>query len=220
MLLAESLWSDQVLLTSSVVQGVVVVGALLRAPWRLVAANSLRTHLIFGAAVALMLLWRISGPVAPDVQLHLLGITTVTLLLGLPLAVLAGTLTSVGLALVGWLPAPLLLGHALVNTTVPAALTAATLHLVVRHGPRNLFMYMLGVGFFGGGFSMLASVCCSILLLALSGNGDVLQEWMSPLLLLAMFPEGFLNGAVVSSLAVYRPDWLKTFDDRHYLDEV
>lgn len=219
MLIVESLWSQPVLVTASVVHVGALLAAIWHAPWRLVVAMPLRSHLIFGAVVALLILWRMNGPVATGVHLHLLGMTTATLLLGLPLAVITGTLTALGYAVFGGLPSSLVLAHALVNVLVPALVTTGLLHLVMRHGPRNLFIYMLGVGFIGGGLSMLAAVLMTMLLLAISGAGDVMREWMSPIMLLAMFPEGFLNGAVVSSLAVYRPDWLKTFDDHHFLDE-
>lgn len=220
MLIAESLWPPQVLLAASLLQAGILLGAIWRAPWRLLAAVPLRSHLLFGAVVALMLLWQARGPVAPQVHLHILGMTTVTLLLGLPLALIVGTLAAVGQSILGGLAPPSVLVHALINATVPALVTSAALHLLVRHGPRNLFVYMLGVGFFGGGLAMLSSVLCSMLLLMFAGRADVMQEWMSALLLLAVFPEGFLNGTVVTALAVYRPDWLKTFDDRHFLDDV
>jgi uncharacterized membrane protein len=42
-------------------------------------------------------------------------------------------------------------------------------------------------------------------------------EWW-PLIFLVMFSEGFINGMCVSALAVFYPDWVKTFDDRFYLD--
>lgn len=218
MLIAETLWSSAARNTASVVQVTILLVALWRAPWQLVLHTPTRSHLLFGAAVALMLLWRSSGPVAPQVELHLLGMTTVTLLLGLPLALIVGTASSVALAVVGWLPWSTALAHALINTALPAFVTSAVLHLVVRYGPRNLFMYMLGVGFLGGGLSMLATLLATMGLLAAAGHADIMQEWYSVVVLLAMFPEGFLNGAIVTSLAVYRPDWLKTFDDHHYLD--
>jgi len=32
-----------------------------------------------------------------------------------------------------------------------------------------------------------------------------------------MLPEGMVNGMLVSVLAVYRPEWLVTFDAKRYL---
>ncbi len=46
---------------------------------------------------------------------------------------------------------------------------------------------------------------------------DALAAW--PLISLMMFPEGFINGMVVTTLAVFYPETLKTLDERHYLDD-
>ncbi|GAA5218011.1 hypothetical protein GCM10025776_25130 [Corallincola platygyrae] len=49
-------------------------------------------------------------------------------------------------------------------------------------------------------------------------------DWQSQLTYLnvtplLMFPEGLLNGMAITLLAVYKPHWLKTYDDRIYLNE-
>ncbi|NDY95107.1 hypothetical protein [Wenzhouxiangella limi] len=33
-----------------------------------------------------------------------------------------------------------------------------------------------------------------------------------------MLPEGFLNGAVLTMLTLLRPAWVRSFDDRDYID--
>jgi uncharacterized membrane protein len=49
------------------------------------------------------------------------------------------------------------------------------------------------------------------------------QEWFEqaianwPMIFLLLFPEGFINGMLVTTLTVFYPDLVKTFDDRHYL---
>ncbi len=35
--------------------------------------------------------------------------------------------------------------------------------------------------------------------------------------MLILFPEGFINGAVVSALAVFAPELLRSYDDERYL---
>ena len=218
MLISDTVLTGPTWLVASLLQCLALLLALLRAPWRLLLSASIRSHLLLGTTVLLTFFWQMSAPMAPEVQLHLLGMTTVTLLLGAPLAILAGSLAAAGVTALSGGEAAQVLPHALVNATVPALTTHALLHLILRHGPRNIFMYMLGVGFFGGGLTMLAVLLSTAVLLALMGQAHVMTDWLSPLMLLAIFPEGFLNGAVVSSLAVYKPDWLKTFDDKHFLD--
>ena len=36
---------------------------------------------------------------------------------------------------------------------------------------------------------------------------------------LIMFPEGMLNGIIMTGLMVFYPDWIRTFDARKYIDE-
>lgn len=220
MLIDHSLISGSAWWLATLTHGLLLLVAIGKAPWGQVFRVSTYSHLLFGSTVFLLFLGHTNGHIAPDVQLHLLGITTVTLLLGLPLAIIAGTLASAALVVLGELPLSQVFVHAVGNSSLPAVVTATILLLVMRHAPRNLFFYMLGIGFFGGGLSMLTAVLTSIALLSISGRPEILSEWLSPIMLLAMFPEGFLNGAIVTSLAVYKPHWLRTFDDKHFLDGV
>lgn len=191
--------------------------ALRRAPWRALRAAPQRLHLVFGALLILLLLWSIGGRIGTHATLHLMGMTTVTLLLGPALAVLTGTAALGVQAMLGAVEAPSVLASGAIGVTVPVLVTAGLLRWAMRRAPRNLFVYMLGIGFVGGGLSMLAVLSIMLSLFALAGEARALNEWASPLIVLAMFPEGFINGAVVSGLTVYKPDWLQTFDERHFL---
>ena len=37
------------------------------------------------------------------------------------------------------------------------------------------------------------------------------------MLVITMFPEAFINGAIMTMLVVFRPDWVGSFRDQHYL---
>ena len=80
---------------------------------------------------------------------------------------------------------------------------------------------MLGAGFGGGLLAALAMALAALALLWLSGQQDwvtaALANW--PLIFLLMFPEGFINGMIVTTLTVFYPDLVKTFDERHYLED-
>lgn len=201
----------------SLVQLAVLGFALRYTPWRLLRSAPRRIHLVFGALLALVALWSIGGRIGTHATLHLLGMTTVTLLLGPALAILVGTAALGALALAGSLQGSTVLANGALSVSLPVVVTAGLLQWALRHAPRHLFVYMLGIGFAGGAVSMLAVLSVMLGLFALAGDVRALDEWASPLIALAMFPEGFVNGAVVSGLAVYKPDWLRTFDDRHFL---
>jgi uncharacterized membrane protein len=147
----------------------------------------------------------------PDgTRVHLLGMTTVTLLFGWRLAVLLGAMAGLLLVLFGqWNPAawPLSLW---LTTLLPVAVTSAMLAAVDCLRRTNIFVYMLGVGFGGGMLSLLAA-----LLLGAVISGRWLDHAAA---LLLVFPEGFLDGTIVTALAVFRPQLLRSYDDARYLD--
>jgi uncharacterized membrane protein len=220
MIIAPDLLSPAAVWWLGLLQLAIVAVSVWRAPWREVLSVPRRQHLLFGALIVLTLLWQVSGRIAPQVHLHLLGITSVTLMLGVPLTILVGTAACLVDALIVHRDWMLIGANALFNATVPALVSAAVLHAILRYGPRNLFAYMLGAGFGGGALSMLAVMLVMLVIFALTGQTRAFADWASPLLLLAMFPEGFVNGAVVSSLAVYKPHWLRSYDDHYFLDGV
>lgn len=219
MILESDLLSISMLSGLSLLQLVLLLAAGWHIPWRQLDAAPARLHLLGLAFLFLLGLWGIRTHVHPLFGLHPLGTTTVTLLLGAPLALWIGTLAQLAdLILRGGDPAMLLV-DSLFNVSLPVAVTLLVLRAALRWGPRNLYIYLLGVGFLGAGLSMLAVCLVLLLLMTLAGHLDSLAGWSPALLPLMMFPEGFVNGALVTMLAVYAPGWMKTFDDRHFLPD-
>ena len=79
---------DVVYTTGGYVAIPVLAAALLRSPWRALAHDSAQ-HVFFGACVAMLMLWTMQVDFGSGLTLHLLGITTVTLMFGWPLALVA-----------------------------------------------------------------------------------------------------------------------------------
>jgi len=215
-----SLLSPVWIMTSAVLLGIALLLALRHAPWGALHAEPTRTHLVAGGAVACLLLWLLNIRMIDGLILHLLGITTLTLLLGWCLSILAASVALLGFAAVsdqGWAAYPVAWVFIVL---VPASLSHALARALYRPRLRNPFFYILGAGFAGGALVVLADALLALALFASAGLGywvqSALEVW--PLLLLVMFSEGFINGMCVSALAIFYPDWLKTFDDRFYLD--
>jgi len=195
--------------------------AVLHAPWSRLRRVPERIHLLAGGALCCLLLWLLK--VRPDdgVLLHFFGVATLTLLVGWSLALIAGAVM-LGL-FVGLMELPRsgLPVAWILTVLVPASVTYGLLVLSYRPRLGNPFVYMLGVGFLGSALGVLASVVVAALLL-LSGGvaaGELAIEYW-PLLFLMMFSEGFLNGMCVSALAVFRPDWLLSYDEGFFLDDA
>ena len=193
--------------------------ALANAPWRALRSDPQRVHLVAGGALGCLLLWLLNIRIVDGIVLHLLGMTTLTLVVGWSLAVIAGSLALLvvrhllGLEIAGYPVAWLL------TVLVPATVTIAIAKMLYRPGLRNPFFYMLGAGFLGGGLVVLVDATIAGVLLSQGAAQPQpiggTQLW--PLLLLLLFSEGFINGLCISAMAVFFPHWLKTFDEHFYL---
>ncbi len=186
------------------------------APWHALLAVPGRLHLVFGAALGCTLLWLLSIRLGDVATVHLLAMTSVTLVLGWCLAILAGSLALVIQVIV--LGDPLLAIPAawLFTVALPASLSAWLVSRLPRH--QNLFLYTLGGGFAGGMLSALSVALAAIGFLYLIGESALatrgLEAW--PMLALILFPEGFINGMLVTAACVFFPGALKTFDEQLY----
>ena len=140
-----------------------------------------------------------------DVGFQLLGMTTVTLVFGWQLAIVTGSIAGLVLLVVGtWRALALPVNLALV-VLVPVVVTTAVLAAVNLLRRTNLFVYMWGVGFFGSMLAILASLWLGTLL-----RGPDLDH---ALVLLLTFPEGFVNGVMITALTVFHPNIVRTYDD-------
>lgn len=195
--------------------------SLRRTLWQLLHDNPLYQHLLLGSAIALIPLWTLRAGLHDGLEVHFLGLTTLTLLLGWRLALLAPCLTLLvldyfgvtNLADFGW--------QALVGIALPVASSWLLFLASWAWLPRHLFVYIFVAAFLGGALAISVKVAASALLMGISGSypwhtitADYLSIW--PLLL---FPEALLNGMAMTVLAIYRPHWVNTFFDRTYLSK-
>lgn len=190
------------------------------AEWRALRV-SLRQHLLFASLLFLVVLWMISVRTLEGMWLHFLGVTAVTLLVGLRFTLLIGALACGIHALLIGQPLAAAPAAWLVSVVCPACLSRLLVHWLRDRPQSNLFVYLLGAGFGGGAVAALGTAAASLLVLALAGHGDkvaaALDNW--PLIALILFPEGFINGMVLSVIVVLNPEAVKTFDSDKYLGE-
>ncbi|GAB4346200.1 MAG: energy-coupling factor ABC transporter permease [Gammaproteobacteria bacterium] len=188
-----------------------------QAPWRCLK-NPLAMNLVMGAGLAILLLWRVQAEAGAGLELHFLGVTALTLLLGWPFAVMVVAMVATALALNGDVPWQTLALQVLVLGMVPALLTHLLLAMARRYLPPNLFIYTLLNGFFGAALATGAAILALTASIALgdsAGWQQLVGEYLR-FLPLVLMPEAILNGFVVVVLAVNRPHWLATFDERRY----
>ena len=192
--------------------------ALRLAPWGRLRGE--RLHVFLGACVCLILLWSLRIQAMEGVYFHFLGVTSVTLIFGWSLAVIASSLALVGVTLnggAGWNDFVL---NALLAGVLPISFTLAVLVLVRSLLPRNFFIYVLVNGFLAGALSALAAAYAAVgLLLASGAHGlPALSEVLLPFFPLMFLPEGFINGWLMTVLVAFRPHWVYSFADEDYIN--
>jgi uncharacterized membrane protein len=182
--------------------------ALWLAPWRCVAADG--PPWAWGAAWgAVTLLW--AGMPGDELFRPMTGVTLLVLLAGWPLAVL-GMVLAVGVAaLVAGAPLswPDAIQRLVWLGLVPATCVLVIGALVRRWLPRHLFAYILGRGYLG---TLLASLLVGAGFQADAVSGD---DLLVANLLIAT-GEASVCGTLVAILAVLRPQWLATYNERLY----
>lgn len=192
--------------------------AIWLAPWRQLRGGP-RLHLLAGAAVGLMILWAMRTAVVPGLEFHLLGMTTVTLMLGWSFAVLAGSVALVGVCLAGfggWSGLPV---NAVLDVLVPATVTQSLLVLARSALPKHFFVYVFVNAFVAGGIAVLAAGYLAVWVLvgAEAIRLEDLRQGFLPFLPLMLFPEAFVNGFLMSVMVGLRPEWVHSFRDEEYL---
>ena len=220
MFLAAELLSDT-LTWAGIIAAAIALPLLIRvSEWRALTVP-LRQHLLFASLLFLVVLWMISVRTLEGMWLHFLGVTAVTMLIGLRFTLLIGALACMIHALLIDQPLAAAPVAWLVSVVCPAGLSRLLVYWLRRRPQSNLFIYLLGAGFGGGALAALGTALASLLVLWFAGHVDMvdaaLENW--PLISLILFPEGFINGMVLSVIVVLNPEAVKTFDSDKYMGE-
>lgn len=196
-----------------------LVWAGARAPWVELFSDTRRQHLLFGAVLAIVLLWLVRRDFDSGLSFHFIGLTAVTLLLDWPLAILAAFTAQLGLTVTGHQHLLSLGVNGVLLVLIPVAVTECCAQLVERTQPRNLFVYIFFSGFFAAGLAALLCILAGLGVLLFDGRYPM-PPWLADFagyIWLVMFPEAFINGMVISALVVFYPDWVETFNRTRYL---
>jgi uncharacterized membrane protein len=192
--------------------------AMRSAPWSKLADNE-ASHVFFGSIVMVIVIWLLRGGIQPGLGVHLLGVTSLVLMFEWQFALMAVSLV---LAFATWSgPAgwQVFAVNALVMGAVPVLFTRTLLYVCQRWLPHNFFIYVFINAFLAGALSILLAGLASALVQQSAGihlPGSMTNNFLMILPML-MFGEGFLNGAAMSLVVAYRPQWVATFHDRWYL---
>jgi len=216
--LLDEMFTPHALLLGTILFVGVFLLALRFSSWTWLALGG-RLHAFAGAIVACMLLWSISAKLGSGPSFHLLGVTTLTLMFGPALAVVAATLALTGVTLAGIAGWGAFGTNALIMGVVPIATSYTIYRLVDARLPNHFFIYVLLSAFFNAGLAMMASRMSTLAVLwfgaGLEGTVAVSDYVLSSVLL--AWGEALTTGMLMTLFVVYRPDWVKLFDDERYL---
>ncbi|TVT79507.1 energy-coupling factor ABC transporter permease [Pseudomonas sp. H3(2019)] len=218
-MISAALLSTETLTVGWLIYVPVLIWAAARAPWVELFTDSRRQHLLFGTVFALFVLWLVRRDFDTGVSYHIIGMTAVTLLLDWPLAIVGGLVAQVGLVLLGRQDLAAMGVNGALLILLPVLVTEGCAILVERAQPRNPFVYIFCSGFLAAALSALLCLLVGLGLLWFDER-FAMPEWLEDFvgyLWLIIFPEAFINGMVISSLVVFCPEWLETFNRTRYL---
>lgn len=215
---AEALSLGWLVVTGWILLGVFILRALLARPWQ----THLDTPLISvlpAAVVCLLALWVLKAGLHAGYEIHLLGITALTLMFGVPLAILGVVALYVLLAVFGFIDWRVLGLNALLVGVLPIYFSAMFYRLVYRNLPHNYFIFVFLSSFLNGAITLAITMVAIAIFLAFGAGESWLQIKSQFLMLvpLLVFPEAFINGSMMAIMVIYRPEWVLGFNDREYL---
>ncbi|MGY6586661.1 MAG: energy-coupling factor ABC transporter permease [Wenzhouxiangella sp.] len=188
-------------------------------PWTLLKQNQL--HPLFSLTIGLLTgLWLLQVGGHPGLEFHLLGLTTVVLIFGWRLAMVAGASALFLQAIVGLHDWTTLGISGLLGVVLPVLLADRLHRLIYRWLPKHFFVYVMAAAHFSSMLVIGAVIVAGGLLLWSLGvhpMDRVLGDYFV-FMPLVLIPEGFLNGAIMTLLIILRPEWVRSFDDRDYID--
>ena len=219
--ITESLLSGSWLWMANFLYMIALLLAVWKSPWRVIFDNRGLQHLFFGATVLLLLMWSMRAGISPGLSIHFLGVTALTLILGWDLAILSASLVLLGMTLLGKESWQGIGVNGLCLVIIPAFLSYAIHQFVDKKMPKNFFIYLFLCGFIGSSLVIAASGLLMSIVLWMDGVypwSKITEEYVNYLPLI-MFPEGLMNGILMTGIMVFYPDWIRTFNARLYIDE-
>ncbi len=169
--------------------------------------------------LVLFLLWALKTGIQPGLDVHFLGLTALTLMLGWRLSIVVAPLALVLLTVFGLYAWQDFSVNLFLGMIVPICFTYFLFLLTYSYLSRHLFVYIFVAAFFNAALTIVVQMFSFAVYYKLVGAfpWHVVMDDYFAIVLLMLFPEGVLNGMCIAGLVAYKPVWVTTFLDRDYL---
>ena len=191
--------------------------ALARADWRRMSKGAL-ARVWPAAIVVLAVLWSIRAQTGTGVAFHLSGMAALALATGPWLALAGGAVVSTVSALLFDASGSGVALAWLAGVALPVGVSTAVRAFAGARLPPHFFVYVFVVAFFGSAAAFVATGFAGALLLVAARDVAPSVAWGEYVVAVAAlaFGEALLTGMSITLGAVYRPDWVATFDPDRY----
>lgn len=181
--------------------------------------NSERLQVIGACILGVVFLWTLKTGIQAGLNVHFLGLTAMTLMLGWRLSVLAAPIALAILTVLGIYPVHEFSVNLFLGMIVPICVTYFIFLVTYSYLSRHLFVYIFIAAFFNAAITITVQMFLFALYYKLIGAYEwyVIMNDYFAIVLLMLFPEGVLNGMCIAGLVAYKPQWVLTFLDRDYL---
>lgn len=202
------------------IYGFLTLYSIWQAPWHKLKESD-SANIYYGTIVLLLILWSIKAGIYPGESFHFLGLTTACLMFNWPFALIATQLLTLAITLNGQASWDTFALNNIIMGAISIGITHLLRTLAQRYLPHNFFIYIFFNVFFASAIGISLTGAATYILLLTSGTYPIeaLNQQLLPVYLLLAFPEGLLNGIVMTMLIIYKPHYVATFYDKSYLSK-
>ena len=145
-------------------------------PWSFIVNDKGLQHRFLGATLLLMIVWRITMNVDIGISVHFLGITTMTLVFGWPLAMVAALCAQLGFIFTDFDQLDTFSLNFLLSGVLPIWFTWRVHLFIESYQSKNPFVYIMITGFFNGLAATTLVGTVAIFILYLGGDTYFILE--------------------------------------------
>lgn len=176
---------------------------------------------VFAISLILVGFWSLTAGLLDGLDIHILALTGVTLTLGPRIAIVCAFLAHTLQLGLGLVPFSQIGSYALLTSLLPILFSYGLFLLCYQYLTRHVFIYIFLNCFIGGGLSAIFHIFLMTGYHYFSGHYDwqTLKDNYTVLATLIWFPEATINGMAMTVMIIYRPHWVRTFYDNHYLNQ-